>query len=119
MKRPLTILLATLTLLALTLSVGLAYGQAGGGYDLSWSTVDGGGGTFSTGGSYSLGGTIGQHDAGSMSGGTYSLDGGFWGGVAGGSPIPTATATTIPFTATPTPCLSGWNVITSPNADAS
>jgi len=51
------------------------------GYDLSWSTVDGGGATFSTGGGYSLGGTIGQPDAGAMSGGGYSLSGGFWGGI--------------------------------------
>jgi len=54
--------------------------QSGGGYDLSWATVDGGGGTFSTGGSYSLGGTAGQPDAGSAAGGTYSLGGGLWGG---------------------------------------
>jgi hypothetical protein len=52
------------------------------GYDLSWYTVDGGGATFSTGGSYSLGGSIGQADAGSMSGGTYQLAGGFWGGAS-------------------------------------
>jgi len=50
-------------------------------YDLSWHTVDGGGATFSAGGSYSLGGTIGQPDAGpapAMTGGTYALVGGFW-----------------------------------------
>ncbi len=50
------------------------------GYDLSWYTLDGGGATFSTGGSYSLGGSIGQPDAGSLSGGSYQLNGGFWGG---------------------------------------
>ena len=53
--------------------------QSGDGYDLIWSTIDGGGATFSTGGSYSLGGMIGQADTGSMSGGTYQLAGGFWG----------------------------------------
>jgi hypothetical protein len=52
------------------------------GYDLSWYTIDGGGATFSVGGSYSLGGTIGQPDAGSMGGGSYQLVGGFWGGVS-------------------------------------
>jgi hypothetical protein len=52
-------------------------------YDLSWWTLDGGGYTFSTGGSYSLGGTIGQPDAGpTFSNGGYSLTGGFWSGVA-------------------------------------
>ena len=39
-----------------------------------------GGGTFSTGGIYSLGGTSGQPDAGALSGGAYTLGGGFWGG---------------------------------------
>ena len=52
------------------------------GYDLSWYTIDGGGATSSTGGSYSLGGTIGQPDAGVLSGGTYTLNGGFWGGAS-------------------------------------
>jgi len=51
-------------------------------YDLSWNTIDGGGGTFSTGGAFSLGGTIGQPDAGpipsGMSGGSFDLLGGFW-----------------------------------------
>jgi hypothetical protein len=50
------------------------------GYTLDWWTVDGGGTISSTGGSYSLGGTIGQPDAGTSAGGTYTLDGGFWGG---------------------------------------
>jgi len=47
-------------------------------YTIDWSTIDGGGGT-STGGVYSVTGTIGQHDAGGpMTGGSYSLTGGFW-----------------------------------------
>jgi hypothetical protein len=41
--------------------------------------VDGGRGTFSTGGDYTLGGTIGQPDAGVMQGGDYTLGGGLWG----------------------------------------
>ena len=53
-----------------------------GGYDLSWWTVDGGGQTFSTGGGYSLGGTIGQPDAGLLAGTGYRLGGGFWSGAA-------------------------------------
>jgi hypothetical protein len=56
--------------------------QSGSGYDLSWYTIDGGGAMFSTGGSYSLGGTAGQPDAGLLTGGGYSLLGGFWGGAA-------------------------------------
>jgi len=70
------LLVATLMLLGL---VGLAVAQSGGGYDLTWSTVDGGGHTWSTGGGYSLGGAIGQADAQvPASGSGYSLQGGFW-----------------------------------------
>jgi hypothetical protein len=50
-------------------------------YDLSWWTVDGGGDTaLSTGAGYTLGGTIGQPDAGVLMGDDYTLAGGFWGG---------------------------------------
>ncbi len=48
-------------------------------YDLTWSTIDGGGGT-SSGGPYTLTGTIGQPDAAWSSGGDYELLGGFWPG---------------------------------------
>jgi len=51
-------------------------------YALTWHTVDGGGGTWSSGGSYALGGTAGQPDAGVLSGGAYTLGGGFWKGGA-------------------------------------
>ena len=51
-------------------------------YDLSWWTVDGGGAAFSTNGGYTLGGTLGQPDAGALSGGGYTLAGGFWSGAA-------------------------------------
>ena len=47
-------------------------------YSIDWYKIAGGGGT-STGGTYSVSGTIGQHDAGGpMAGGNYSLTGGFW-----------------------------------------
>jgi len=52
--------------------------QTGGVYDLSWNSIDGGGITFATGGNYSLGGTFRQADAGVLSGGPYTLTGGFW-----------------------------------------
>ena len=52
-----------------------AWGQS---YSIDWFKIAGGGGT-STGGVYSVTGTIGQHDAGGpMTGGNYSLTGGFW-----------------------------------------
>jgi len=47
-------------------------------YSIGWYKIAGGGGT-STGGVYAVSGTIGQHDAGGpMTGGNYSLTGGFW-----------------------------------------
>lgn len=46
-------------------------------YQIDWYTIAGGGGV-STGGVYSVSGTIGQSDAGTMSGGNYTLQGGFW-----------------------------------------
>ena len=66
-------LINTLCLLALLLPP-VAWAQT---YSIDWFTIDGGGGT-STGGVYSVSGTIGQPDAGSASGGSYSLIGGFW-----------------------------------------
>lgn len=49
-------------------------------YSIDRSTLDGGGST-STGGNYSVTGTIGQPDAGAMSGGNFTLQGGFWPGI--------------------------------------
>jgi hypothetical protein len=47
-------------------------------YSIDWHKIAGGGGT-SSGGNFSLSGTIGQPDAsGAMTGGSYSLTGGFW-----------------------------------------
>ena len=64
----------SVALLLLSLSVSFAQN-----YAIDWWTIDGGGGT-STGGVYSVTGTIGQPDAGStaMAGGNYSVTGGFW-----------------------------------------
>lgn len=58
-------------------------------FDLSWYTIDGGGG-YSAGGDFELEGTIAQPDAGTvMTGGGFSLAGGFWaGGQMVGPPIP-------------------------------
>jgi hypothetical protein len=66
----------------LLLVTGAALAQSDA-YDVSWWTVDGGGGTFSHGGGYALGGTAGQPDAGLLTGGGYALRGGFWSGRAG------------------------------------
>jgi hypothetical protein len=50
-------------------------------FSIDWFTIAGGGGT-STGGLFSVSATIGQHEAGSMSGGQFTLTGGFWGATA-------------------------------------
>ncbi len=78
MKRVI-VLLILLTLLLLA-GVGLPALAQSTGYDLSWWTVDGGGGTWSEGSGYRLGATAGQPDAGFMMGNGYGLTGGFWSG---------------------------------------
>jgi hypothetical protein len=55
-------------------------------YEIPWFTIDGGGGT-STGGVYSVSGTIGQPDAAVMSGGQYAVVGGFWSAFANVVPV--------------------------------
>src|SRR4051812_48100898 len=63
-------------------------------FSVDWFTIDGGGGT-STGGVFSVSGTIGQPDAGSLAGGSYTVEGGFWGFLAAvqtpGAPLLTIT----------------------------
>ena len=62
-----------ITLASLCLSTAQAQS-----YAIDWYKIAGGGGT-SSGGNYSVSGTIGQADASSaMSGGNYSVTGGFW-----------------------------------------
>jgi hypothetical protein len=71
-----------LVLAAANLLVKVAAHATESAWALDWFTVDGGGGT-SSGNVYQVSGTIGQPDAGkTMTGGSYSLDGGFWGIVA-------------------------------------
>ena len=74
MKRMIILLAAFLLLLPVR-----SQAQSGGYYNLHWATIDGGGLTWSTGGEFALGGTIGQPDAGIQhTGGDYTLQGGFW-----------------------------------------
>ena len=71
-----TLAQATALLLLSILNPHLSTGFAQ--YAINWHTIDGGGGT-STGGVYSVSGTIGQPDAGRpMTNGQYSVTGGFW-----------------------------------------
>ena len=74
-----------LTLVALLVlsSAVIAYAQTGNGFDLTWWTVDGGGGTLE-GGGYTLAGTVGQPEPGPAStGGGFTLSHGFWPAAAG------------------------------------
>ncbi|HAO78880.1 MAG TPA: hypothetical protein DCQ92_07885 [Verrucomicrobia subdivision 3 bacterium] len=60
------------------LLLGIAWMAHAQSYSIDWYKIAGGGGT-STGGTYQVSGTIGQHDAGGpLTGGSYSLTGGFW-----------------------------------------
>jgi hypothetical protein len=80
MRKKTAMLLAALVL---SLAVGSAALAAPGGplssFTIPWWTVDGGGGA-SSGGVYSLRGTIGQAEPGVHTGSSYTLIGGFWGG---------------------------------------
>jgi hypothetical protein len=73
-----TIPLVTAILLVCLLFPAVARAQN---YSIDWFTIGGGGG-ISTGGVYSVSGTIGQPTAGPLSGGSYSLLSGFWSIVA-------------------------------------
>jgi hypothetical protein len=74
-RMPRLVVLVTLVMLLL---VSVALAQTGDGFDLSWWTVDGGGGS-SSGGIYTLSGTIGLPDAVVvLSGDPYMVVGGFW-----------------------------------------
>ncbi len=75
--KPPTVFVALAFLAILLGGAASAAAQAGGSYDLTWNTLDGGGGSVS-GGTYTLDGTIGQADAGNLSGGSYTLSGGYW-----------------------------------------
>lgn len=94
-----------LVALLVALAGGSALAQSGGTFDLSWNSVDGGGIALSQGGTFTLGGTIGQADAGALGGGTFTLTGGFQGaakpvGVSALAPTAGASAVDVPATFT-------------------
>jgi hypothetical protein len=74
-------LLIAFLFLILLASASFVLAQSGD-FELPWFTVDGGGSSGSQGGEFSLASTIGQPDAGILSGGDFGLDGGLVGGVA-------------------------------------
>ena len=87
-------------------------------YSIDWYKVSGGGGA-STGGVYSVSGTIGQHDAGGpMTGGNYSLTGGFWALYAvqtPGAPLLTITHLGNQAIVSWPPSVTGWTLQTNAN----
>lgn len=87
-------------------------------YNISWYKVSGGGGT-STGGVYTVNDTVGQHDAGGpLTGGNYSLTGGFWALFAIQSPgAPLLMITNIGNKAVVfwDPSVTGWTLQTNVN----
>ncbi|MHC4697850.1 MAG: dockerin type I domain-containing protein [Planctomycetota bacterium] len=66
------------TALAAVIALLVAVSALAQDFDLSWYTIDGGGDMWSTGGDFELSGTIGQPDAGVMTGDVFELSGGFW-----------------------------------------
>jgi hypothetical protein len=77
-------LFLTVSAVAVRVQAGGAVALPGAGYDLSWFTIDSGGGTASS-GHYTMTGTAGQPEPGAaLQGGGYVLTGGFWPGAAAG-----------------------------------
>ena len=68
--------LAALIAIAVLGGASLVVAQSGGGFDLSWSSIDGGG-QLSTGGGFEVLGVIGQPDAAVLTGGGFELEAGF------------------------------------------
>ena len=87
-------------------------------YTVDWYKVSGGGGT-SSGAQYTVTGTIGQHDAGGpMTGGNYSLTGGFWALYAvqtPGAPLLTITHLGNQAIVSWPPSVTGWTLQTNAN----
>ena len=87
-------------------------------YTIDWYKVSGGGGA-STGSVYSISGTIGQQDAGGpLTGGSYSLTGGFWALYAvqtPGAPLLTITYSSNQAIVSWPSSVTGWTLQTNAN----
>ncbi len=75
-------------------------------FEINRFTIDGGGDMLSAGGGFELSGTIGQPDAGLVSGGGFTLAGGFWFPLADGDCDTDGSVDLIDFDDFQ-PCLSG------------
>jgi len=74
------------SILAVAFYLAAALGTRAQSFSIDRFAIAGGGGT-STGGLFAVSGAIGQPDAGAMSGGNYSLAGGFWGAIQPPPPV--------------------------------
>jgi hypothetical protein len=87
-------------------------------YSIDWYKIAGGGGP-STGGTYQVSGTVGQPDAsGAMTGGSYSLTGGFWALYAvqtAGAPLLTITYVGNQAVVSWPSSVTGWTLQTNAN----
>jgi hypothetical protein len=91
-------------------------------YKMASYKISGGGGT-STNGQFSVSGTIGQPDAsGAMTGGSYSLTGGFWSTISvvqsPGAPLLTITVSCGQAIISWLPSFTGWTLQTNSNLGA-
>ena len=120
MKNPLSNRAAKLSIACFSVALLATAVQAQ--YSIDWYTIDGGGGT-STSAVYSVSGTIGQPDAGVMSGGNFTLQGGFW-SIIGAVQIPGSPVLTVAWTTTNTVLVSwpypstGFALEQSPTVEA-
>jgi phosphotransferase system glucose/maltose/N-acetylglucosamine-specific IIC component len=106
-------------LIPLTLQLWLvAFGLHAQSYNISWYKVAGGGGV-STNATYQLSGTIGQPDASTqMTGGNYSVTGGFWALYAvqtPGAPLLTITYANNKAVVSWPSTVTGWMLQTNSN----
>jgi hypothetical protein len=104
-----------LLLTALLLAPSVLFAQQ---YSIDWYKIAGGGGT-STGGVFTVSGTVGQADAGGpMTGPGYSLTGGFWSLYAvqtPGAPVLTITHVGNQAIVSWSPSVTGWTLQTNNN----
>ena len=100
------------------LASALCLGALAQSYSIDWYKIAGGGGT-STGGVFTISGTIGQADASSaMTGPGYSLTGGFWSLYAvqtPGAPVLNITHVGNQAVVSWSPSVTGWTLQTNAN----
>jgi len=92
-------------------------------YSIGWYKISGGGGA-SAGGPYQISGAAGQSEAGAaLSGGSYSVAGGFWSLIAAvqttGAPVLAITPLGGQVTVSWPPSVMGWTLQTNSNLAAS